>query len=343
MAKVSIIIPIYNAERYLKNSIESVCNQTLQDIEIILVNDGSTDNSLQICEKYASIDHRIKIIDKKNEGVSVARNKGMELATSEYITFVDPDDEVEIDMYENLYMKICKNKCDVILCNYIQIDKMGSLKVNLPIMEGTYERDQIQEILLNIVGGYKLEKTPIMGSVWRGMYKKSLVDKHNLKFPADIRPMQDLVFITNYLAKCNTMYIDENFYYIYYIRPNTGVTGYKNNMWHNNKKVSCMLEDVLKENNLEVEGEVMITNRVINLILGAISNEAHSDNKSKLYTKLKNIKKITEDEFVYKYMNLIDDANLKIMKKLILFCVKSKLALPLYIYYSFVRKIRCNY
>ena len=95
MAKVSIIIPVYNVESYLRRCLDSVVNQTLKDIEIILVNDGSTDGSLAICEEYAKNDDRIKIITRKNGGLSAARNTGLDNATSEYIGFIDSDDWVD--------------------------------------------------------------------------------------------------------------------------------------------------------------------------------------------------------------------------------------------------------
>lgn len=103
MPKVSIIIPVYNVEKYLRECLDSVIQQTLQDIEIICVNDGSTDNSLQILKEYAQNDSRIKIIDKPNSGYGQTMNVGMQNATGEYIGIVEPDDYVELDMFETLY------------------------------------------------------------------------------------------------------------------------------------------------------------------------------------------------------------------------------------------------
>ena len=113
MAKVSIIIPVYNVESYLRRCLDSVVNQTLKDIEIILVNDGSTDGSLAICEEYAKNDDRIKIITRKNGGLSAARNTGLDNATSEYIGFIDSDDWVDTNFFENLYNTAIEKNCDV--------------------------------------------------------------------------------------------------------------------------------------------------------------------------------------------------------------------------------------
>ena len=106
MPKISVIIPVYNVEKYLPKCLDSLINQTLSDIEIICINDCSTDNSLEILEEYASKDERIKIIDlKENQGAAAARNKGLEIAKGEYLGFVDPDDYVDLNFYEELYKK----------------------------------------------------------------------------------------------------------------------------------------------------------------------------------------------------------------------------------------------
>ena len=114
--KISIIVPIFSAEKYLANCIESLINQTHSNIEIILVNDGSTDKSGELCEKYASIDERITVIHKENGGVSSARNAGLDIATGEWIGFVDADDIAEPDMYEYLLNAAIENGADIVQC-----------------------------------------------------------------------------------------------------------------------------------------------------------------------------------------------------------------------------------
>ena len=110
MTKISIIVPVYNVEKYLKECLDSLINQTLEDIEIICINDGSTDNSLAILEEYQKKDSRIKVFSQRNQGVSAARNLGIEKATGEYLTFLDSDDRLELNTCEILYKEtIAKN------------------------------------------------------------------------------------------------------------------------------------------------------------------------------------------------------------------------------------------
>lgn len=121
MPKISIIVPVYNVEKYLKDCIESILNQTFKDFELILVNDGSTDNSLEICKYYKKIDSRILIIDKNNGGLSSARNAGLGIAKGDYIAFVDSDDYIHPQMYEILYHEIIKQKADVSMCDFKKV------------------------------------------------------------------------------------------------------------------------------------------------------------------------------------------------------------------------------
>lgn len=340
MNKVSIIVPIYNVDEYLERSIESLINQTLKEIEIILVNDGSTDKSLEICKYYEQKDKRIKVLDKKNEGVSVARNKGIELATSEYIAFIDPDDYVEPTMYENMYKNIIESNSDICMCNYIEIDKNKSIKKELELREGIYYRKNIEELLISMVGNKDLEKETVMGCIWRSIYKKSLIHKYKIEFPKGIHHMQDIVFMVNYLSKCTTLYINDNAYYHYYRRDNSSMTRYKKNMWENNKKVCNMLEDILENNNLLELSKIELTNRWVNTLISVVINETHKDNDDKILCKYKKIKLFIEDEKFSKYINQVNTNSVRIRKKLIIYFIKNKLIMPLYIYYYLIKKVK---
>ncbi len=124
MPKISVVIPVYNAEKYLRECLDSVVNQTLNDIEIICVNDGSTDNSLKILEEYTSQDNRIKIINKENGGVHTARNIGMEKTKTcgDYTIFLDADDFFDLRMFEKLYNKAIETNCDIVACETYDYD-----------------------------------------------------------------------------------------------------------------------------------------------------------------------------------------------------------------------------
>lgn len=119
---ITVIIPIYNAERYLTKCIESVTNQSYKNLEIILVNDGSLDKSLEICEEFSDRDERIVIINKSNGGVSSARNAGLDVACGQFVGFVDSDDYIEVDMFEKLYLSSLEHNADIVECGYMKKD-----------------------------------------------------------------------------------------------------------------------------------------------------------------------------------------------------------------------------
>ena len=121
--KVSIIVPVYNVEKYLDRCMESLLNQTLKDIEIILVDDGSPDNCPQMCDDYAKKDSRVKVVHKANAGLGYARNSGLDVATGEYVAFVDSDDYVELDMYEQMYEASLNYQVQMVLCGFNRDNK----------------------------------------------------------------------------------------------------------------------------------------------------------------------------------------------------------------------------
>ncbi len=127
-SKISVIVPVYNVEEYLKRCLDSIINQTYKNLEIILINDGSTDNSGMICDEYKKIDHRIKVIHKKNEGQSKTRNRGIDIAKGEYISFIDSDDFIHKDFYKELMNLIEKNESTLAICGYQTFTKEEEIK-----------------------------------------------------------------------------------------------------------------------------------------------------------------------------------------------------------------------
>ena len=130
MKKISIIVPVYNTSKYLNGCIKSLLHQTLEEIEIILINDGSTDTSESIIRKYK--DKRIKYISKNNEGIGKTRNLGIEIATGEYLSFIDSDDYVEPNFCKTMYEKAIKDKCDIVICDYYEDHNYGLKEIRFP-------------------------------------------------------------------------------------------------------------------------------------------------------------------------------------------------------------------
>ena len=152
MTKVSIVIPVYNTKNYVENCLKSCLSQTHKDIEIVVVDDGSKDNSLQICQRIASNDKRIKVFSKSNEGVSSARNFGLMKASGDYVCFVDSDDTIDRDFVERLLDEAKTKKCDIVFCRY---DMVYSDKI---VLTFNY-KDGTKTVSLADVNGSDLKKT----------------------------------------------------------------------------------------------------------------------------------------------------------------------------------------
>ena len=177
MAEISIIVPVYNVEKYLENCIESILNQTFKDFELILVDDGSIDNSGKICDIYKKKDSRIKVIHKNNGGLSSARNTGLDIACGKYVGFVDSDDSIHPKMYEVLYNLIEKYKSDISCCNY---------KYTYDISNQNHEELNLNEVIemSNIESIEKLYDKDLgvkLVVAWNKLYHKRLFDKIRYK------------------------------------------------------------------------------------------------------------------------------------------------------------------
>lgn len=212
-AKISIIVPVYNAEKYLYNCIDSIINQSYNNLEIILINDGSTDNSLLICKEFASKDSRIIIIDKENGKVSSARNAGLDIVTGDYIGFVDSDDYIANDMYEVLISIIIKNDADVVECGYYEatddykVTKKNNLKKEITV--GDYNCSY------NYVRALNTTKF-----CWNKLFTRNVFKSVRFK---NVRYWEDYLVNAEVFKLCNKKVTIEGCYY-YYVRNTASIT-----------------------------------------------------------------------------------------------------------------------
>jgi glycosyltransferase involved in cell wall biosynthesis len=215
---ISIVVPIYNVEKYLPKCIESILNQTYTNFELILVNDGSPDNSRQICEEYARRDDRIRVINKENGGLSSARNTGIHKAAGEYLGFIDSDDYIDESMYQELYNNAIRYSADVVICDFIKVQED-----QVPKMDNS---EYIAESFSNIQALKQLYDPVIENRVkWviacNKLYKKCLF--YDLKFEEG-RIYEDEFIAHKILYKSNKITFIPNKLYYYVQRP-TSIVG----------------------------------------------------------------------------------------------------------------------
>ncbi|MEG2895606.1 MAG: glycosyltransferase [Niameybacter sp.] len=299
MSLVSIVVPIYNVQTYLPRCLESLLAQTLEDIEIILINDGSKDESLAVCEHYAKQDKRIKVIDQVNQGVSVARNTGLLHARGRYIGFVDPDDWIEPNMYEVMTAQIQAQACSICLCNYYKDDKNSSVPKTLKIKKDVLIQEEIvAHLVSNMVGADDImpHYNFVMGCVWRGLYSKNFLTQHEICFEPGINIMEDLAFNVKALLNAEKICIVRDYLYHYIQNPTSILHTYKKNMWEDQMRVHELLEKYIQSAGLEEQMRNRLDMRYIGMAFSAIFNEVQGKNKEDMKNRVNKVKEICADE-----------------------------------------------
>lgn len=216
MSKISIIIPIYNAKDYLRRCLDSVVKQTNSNLEIILVDDGSTDTSLTICNEYAEKDARIVVVSQKNQGVSAARNKGIEIATGDYLGFVDSDDVLSPNMYDILMKLQESTNADITSCRYTKFTNQYDFSITNHY--SSYNQTEALFLLL--------EEKELTNFLWDKLFKKSLFE--NIKFKEGLI-FEDLDVMYKLFAKMNKITLSHSILYAYYQREDSYVHTYAYN------------------------------------------------------------------------------------------------------------------
>lgn len=225
MAKVSVIVPIYNVEKYLNKCVDSLINQTLEDIQIILVNDGSTDNSGNIAKEYAqNYNKKILYLEKKNGGLSDARNYGIPYATGEFVAFLDSDDYIEKNAYEEMYKVARLDDSDYVECNFIwEYPQKSKVDKQYP-----YKTKNEMLAFVRVVA-------------WNKLIKKQVIEKNNLQFPKGLR-YEDVEFTYKLIPLLNRYsYIDKPF--VHYVQRKNSIA---NNQNERNSEIFIVLDDVIK-------------------------------------------------------------------------------------------------
>ena len=239
MKKISVVVPCYNVSKYLKDCVDSIINALVDDMEIILVNDGSTDNTLDICNEYKKkYPNIIKVIDKENGGLSDARNKGIEASKGEYIGFIDSDDTVEKNLYKDLIKKINEINADIIAFGENRIYKDHIIRVKSGIDHNCNNKEDVKKIM-----------PFIYPAACNKIYKRELFDK--VKFKKGVW-YEDVDFIYRLLPLVNNISYLDNYYYNYYQREGSITYTYNNKLYDLIDNLNGLI-DYYKRNNFYYE------------------------------------------------------------------------------------------
>lgn len=213
---ISVIVPIYNVEKYLRKCVDSIINQTYKNLEIILVDDGSLDNCPKICDEYAKQDIRIKVIHKENGGLSDARNAGMKVARGEYISFIDSDDWIKPEMIEGMYNRMIEDNSDLVSSGVLWVDENGAEIRNATVSENCVLNTE--QAMKELINDGKLKQ-----HVWNKLYKADLIK--NILFDKG-KYHEDVFWSYKVIGEAKRVSIDKNSYY-FYVQRSKSIMGEK--------------------------------------------------------------------------------------------------------------------
>lgn len=316
--KVSIIIPIYNKEKYLEQCLNSVINQTLKNIEIILINDGSTDKSKNICEEYAKNDNRIILINQENQGAAVARQKGVDISKGEYLYFIDADDFIDVLLCEKVY-KICNdNNIDIAFFNtteHIFVENKENIKYGEKYLENKiYDRQEIiNYILPRTLSEYDNGKwtSTIRWCLWLRFFKRKMIVDNNIRFISEFKRCQDLQFTFEATLYANKyIYLGNDYLYHQNFVSNSLSKGYNKDLWKYIKPLILYLDNKCQNVHF-VDLSSSMNVCAVNFI-AMVMYEMYKHKVKNIYIQYFNIIK---DKDIKKYIDEFKKLNHKIDKK----------------------------
>ena len=232
MELVTIIVPVYNVEKYIYECVDSLIKQTYKNIEIILIDDGSKDKSGAICDNYAASDARIKVIHKQNEGLGFARNTGLKAAQGKFVTFIDSDDKADADLVENLVNGIYEANGDTCIGGFKRISANGVIGFEERYDKAVFEGKNVyNNLFARMLGSAPDKHDAIRMSVWNVMYSMDIVRRHNVEFPSErVFISEDIIWDSEYYKYAKKAIVIDSTAYNYRITPGSLTQKYKPDM-----------------------------------------------------------------------------------------------------------------
>lgn len=341
--KISIIVPIYNVEKYIHRCIHSLINQTLKDIEIILVDDESPDNCPQICDEYALKDARIKVIHKKNEGLGLTRNAGIEIATGEFVSFIDSDDWVDLTMYETLYYTAKKNNCDTVYCSLLYYYSPNKIVPFKEVEKDTFfqNRKEIDSFLLDMLAPLPSYHSDVkyMVSVCKAIYAKNIIDNYHLKFVSErIIASEDMVFQAQYLKKAKKIGFIPKYFYNYFQNNESITHTYSDIRIEKLKKFIQEMDSIFSHYFCKTEYYIRLQRKTLHYLRTAFYIKYQTTKLQSYYKKNKEFLKLCNDKTFSTILKSYPYQLLPIKHRFFYFMFKYKLTPLLLLMYKIYKK-----
>ena len=294
--QLTLLMPMYNAEEFVEQTLKSLKNQTFQDWKLIIINDGSTDGSAGICHTYAESDSRIQLINQENCGVAETRNRLLSYIDTPYFSFVDADDDLDLTLYEVLMSHMLKMDVDLVMCGILE--KKYVMDSIVDEIERTYPTnllllDEMQDSFMTF------SNTLLLNSLCNKIYKTKVVKENLIKF-ADLKTGEDILFNLEYLKNINCLYVDERALYCYIRRNLDSITvSYIDDLYEKGLIIHRAIESFLETKDLLTESNKrLINSNHLTSVFGSFLNLYHKDCPLTLKDKKQVVKSIIDRPYV---------------------------------------------
>lgn len=326
MELLSVIVPVYNVKKYLKKCLDTILAQTYKQIEVIIVDDGSTDGSAKICDEYKKKDVRITVVHKKNAGLGLARNTGLQLISGKYVTFVDSDDYLDKRLFEKLMNPILKLGCDTSIGGSTNVDNAGNVHSITQYKEEILEKEAVYgNLFCRMLGTLPQKHDSIKMAVWSSIYSVDVIKRYKIKFPSERKLIsEDIVYDKDYFFRAQKVAITNVVGYFYRFNPKSLSQKYDSEKF----KKFCYLYKYLN-NNIEWEkmdstGKIRLQKKFIINVQACIFQENHRLSKKNFRQRYLAIKRICEDNVVNKVFYRYPSSRLQIKPRIFVNFVKWK-------------------
>ena len=332
MDKISVVVPVYNVKKYLEKSFESITEQKYENLEIILVDDGATDGSGELCDELAKKDNRVKVCHKVNGGLSSARNHGLLNATGDYIIFIDSDDYIDKQYIETIYFDFKKQGADVCYCGHTKdVDGKYEIRKN-PLAGESFWGQKIKDEIIPRMCGCRIGNDNIEMSSCMAIYSTKIIEKYSLEFPSERQYIsEDLIFNINYLAKCNKICMSDCVGYFYVTVSSSLTRKYNPDRLHQQIVMTKKIIEITQEIGVFTLSENRIYNNFMTWVRAIIKAEQNKYSEIGLMESINRIAGICGDNYVREISNKFDNVGIKKTSKTINTLIRQRAIVLLWI------------
>ena len=329
--KFSVVLPIYNVEKYLNRCFDSVMNQTYKNLEIILVDDGSPDNCPQICDDWARIDNRIKVVHKKNAGLGEARNSGLDVATGDFIAFFDSDDYIDKRLFEELYTVIITKNPDLIEFGHYNVDKQGNViktfvpKTSSEMFEG---KEVLSKFLPELIctDPKTGAASDLLMSAWSCLYRRQLLVECNFRFVSEREYIsEDVYSLMKLMPNLHSVNIVQKAYYFYCENGQSLTHVYKPDRFEKLVAFQKQLEQLCEADVYSDEVRYRIKRPFLDNLLACMKSEVSCTKEIGVKEIYCSISKMCANKMVQEIVRTVPEVSFSRARRMIHFCIKHKM------------------